>query len=110
MINKGWKYTTIDENGNYRPTITNEELYKITKQQTLEDFIDKSFMKYQSHICRLPNSNLQKKLQNIIPEVKIYENIWSKCKKLLGGTSEEQARRTMFDKSKIYSELDKRFG
>ena len=46
MMSKGWKKTKIDDEGNIRPIITNEALYRVTGLGTLESFIEKQFLKY----------------------------------------------------------------
>ena len=114
MLNNWWKTAKIDEDGNYEAILTNEHLYKLTKQIPLENFIDKQFLKFQAHVSRLPNNHLQKKVQFIVPEVRISENIWSKCGKLMGGSKtkidEIQVRKTFADKQKFHRDIDSLFG
>ena len=112
MIIRTWKKTKLDENGDHRPIITNDRISQLTKTTPLQNYINKQFLKYQGHITRRPNKNLQKQLQFIIrdPNPANPENVWSKCSKLMGGMDEIQLRKLMQNREKYYSALDDRFG
>ena len=112
MVNKGWKKTRIDDEGNHRPIIENKDLYRITGTSSIEKFIEKQFLKFQAHLTRLPNKNLQKQLQFIVrdPNPSNSENIWSRCSKLMGGMDETTMRKKMADRKTWYRALDLRFG
>ena len=110
MVFRTWKRSYTDEDGNYHPIIENEALQELTNTVPIENFVEKQFLKYQAHISRLPNRNVQKKLQFAKFERKISENIWSKCGKLMGGMPDNQVRRTMQNRREFNSVIDSRFG
>ena len=110
MICGTWKRTNIDDDGVHTPIMTNARLNELTDIISIENFVEKQFLKFQAHITRLPNHKIQKKLQFVKFESKISENVWSRCKKLMGGMPEEQIRRNMQNKTKFLSDIDLRFG
>ena len=91
-------------------------MYEITSSVPVSDSIVKQFLKFQAHVSRKPNSDIQKKLQNMHPDkgVKIAEGLWSKCGKYVGGTETpidgSQVRRMMLDRKQFNRDLDSRFG
>ena len=110
MICGTWRKSNVDDDGVHTPIITNERLNQLTKIISIENFVEKQFLKFQAHVSRLPNHKIQKKLQFVNFESKISENVWSRCKKLMGGMPEEQIRRNMQNKTKFLSDIDLRFG
>ena len=46
MVNKGFKNTVVDDNGNYRPQMTNEVLHKVTNTEPVRDFVEKQYLSY----------------------------------------------------------------
>ena len=109
MLRNGYKHTVSDDNGQIRCFISNAELYSKTKTQSLEDFLEKQFLKYQAHIARMPNNKLQKQIQSRV-STDHSRCIWTKSGNLLGCISAEQTRRLMLNKSEFYSVLDSRYG
>ena len=106
MVNKGWKSSVVDDDGNYSPTITNIKLHEITKTEPVKEFVQKQFLRYQGHITRLPNSKLQKQLQFTGNS----DVFWNYCGSLLGGMSSEQARRTLHEKTVLENAIRLQFG
>ena len=74
------------------------------------------FLKFQAHVSRIPNSKIQKKLQNMEPDkgVKISENLWSKCGKSLGSRQApmdgSQVRKLMQDRNEFNRVIVSRYG
>ena len=117
IIGKGWKDRQIfskDENGEtkieFEPLISDKRLYEITHTVPIQDFITKQFLKFTAHVSRMPNSNVQKRLQFIVAKNQGQENIWSRCGKYLGGIDEIQVRKLMQDRGKFRREIEARFG
>ena len=112
LVKKGRTWRVEGEE--FVPLISNVNLYKQTKTRKVTIFIEKQFLKFQAHVSRMPNSKIQKKLQFIEPEVKISENLWSKCGKYLGGRQTpmdgSQVRRLMQDRNKFNRVIDSRYG
>ena len=106
MVNKGFKNTVVDEDGNYRPQMTNQVLHKFTETEPVKNFVEKQFLKYQGHLTRLPNSKLQKKLQSAGNS----DKTWRKISNLLGGVSESQARKILHNKLELNKAIHQQFG
>ena len=102
------------EGEDFVPTISNDSLYSQTKTKKVTLYIEKQFLKFQAHVSRMPNSKIQKKLQFIRPEVKISENLWSKCGKYLGSRQApmdgSQVRRLMQNRPEFNRVIDSRYG
>ena len=96
----------MDEDDNYRPQMTNAVLHDFTKTEPVKNFIEKQYLGYQGHLTRLPNDKLQKQLQNIGNSNKT----WKYCAKLLGGISEEQARRILHNKTELKRAIHLQYG
>ena len=102
------------EGEDFVPTISNINLYQKTNTKKVSIFIERQFLKFQAHVSRMPNSKIQKKLQFITPEVKIAENLWSKCGKYLGSRlapiEGSQVRKLMQNRNEFNRVLDSRYG
>jgi hypothetical protein len=93
------KPTIPGNDANFSLVYTNSDLLRITKCQPLRDFINIQYLKYISHVCRRPNTNLTKLSLFMIPRVKYYRDPWIKISALLGGITIEQAKRETQSKS-----------
>ena len=113
MVTRGRTWRVEGED--YVPAIPNTRLYEVTNTVPVSDSITKQFLKFQAHVSRKPNTSIQKRLQNMLPDkgVKIAEGLWSKCGKYLGGKETpidgSQVRRMMLDRKQFNRDPDSRF-
>ena len=98
-----------EENGlpiDYGYKYANTDLVKITKTTPIRDFIFRQQIQYTAHICRLPNTDMRKKL--LFSERKGKQSIWVKFSKKLQ-LDEIQVRKTFMNKKLLKVLLDKVF-
>ena len=106
MINNGFKRKdpAPKELENYAFVYTNNDLVRMTGTMPLRRFIKEQQLKYTAHICRLPNTDMRKRVL-FAEGHKFSRTIWKRFETLLN-TDEMQIRRTMMDRTKIRDLLD----
>ena len=95
MVKGGFRKKTPETENeiNFSFVYTNEDLLRIMKCQTIRYFINTQYLKYISHVCRRPNTNLTKLSLFLLPKAAYYRDPWNGITKLLGNITVEQARR-----------------
>ena len=111
-----WLPPTDDQNGfkhkdpvpeeleNYAFVYTNNALVRMSGTMPLRRFIKEQQLKYTAHLCRLPNTDMRKRIL-FAEGHKFSRTIWKRFETLLN-TDEMQIRRTMMDRTKIRDLLD----
>ena len=98
MVNGGFKRkeASKDTEENMAFKYSNNGLLNLTQTRPLRHFILKQQLKYIAHICRLPNSDIRKKML-FTKTRKGKTSIWCKWTRILK-MEEEQIRRLMMSK------------
>ena len=111
MVKGGFRRKPTEEGSdtNFSLVYTNTDILRITKCQTLRDFINNQYLKYTAHVCRRPNTNLTKLSLFMIPKITYYRDPWVNISKLLGGISINQAKRETQSKCGFFRLLAKNY-
>ena len=111
MVKGGFRRKPTEDGGdtNFSLVYTNADILRITKCQTLRDFINTQYLKYTAHVCRRPNTNLTKLSLFMVPKVPYYRDPWTNISKLLGGISIQQAKRETQSKPGFFRLLNTKY-
>ena len=95
MVRGGWRRQGSEEDEeNYSFVSTNERIEELMGTLPLRDFINKQYLKYVGHICRLDNICLAKIMLFAEPTRRYYRDPWIKISRLLGVSIEQSKKMT----------------
>ena len=95
MVRGGWKRHTSEgeeAGADYRLIYTNQRIEELMGTLPLRDYIDKQYLKYVGHICRLDNFCLAKVMLFAEPTRSHYRDPWLKISRLMD-VSVQQAKK-----------------
>ena len=79
MVRGGWKrQASENDEENFRFVYTNKRIEELMGTMPLRDFIDKQYLRYVGHICRLDNFCLAKVMLFTEPKRRHYRDPWIK--------------------------------
>ena len=64
MVTKGFKHTVVDEDGNYRPQMTNVVLHEFTKTEPVKNFVEKQYLALGDEILIIVQTVFRKNCRN----------------------------------------------
>ena len=100
MMRVGWKRQGEEDDENYSFVYTNQRIEELIGTLSLRDFIDKQYLKYIGHVCRLDNFCIAKVMLFAEPTRRYYRDPWIKISKLLG-LSIEQCKKLTQSRAKF---------
>ena len=89
MVRGGWRRQGTDDDGDFRFVYTNRRIEELLGTLPLRDYIDKQYLKYIGHVCRLENFCLAKVMLFTEPARRYFRDPWIKISNLLGLSIEQ---------------------
>ena len=111
MVRGGWKRHTSEgeeAGADYRLIYTNQRIEELMGTLPLRDYIDKQYLKYVGHICRLDNFCLAKVMLFAEPTRSHYRDPWLKISRLMD-VSVQQAKKMTQSRAEFAGLVNFRF-
>ena len=89
MVRGGWRRQGTDDDGDFRFVYTNRRIEELLGTLPLREYIDKQYLKYIGHVCRLENFCLAKVMLFTEPARRYFRDPWIKISNLLGLSIEQ---------------------